>query len=64
MKRMGRKRLSIDIPEKIHTEIKKLAAIHNCTMTRWILRAIINQLKFQVNHGTTNLGDNNDSSSI
>lgn len=44
-KRVGRKRLAIDIPEEIHNDIKMCANARNITMTRWILRACLTRLK-------------------
>ncbi len=45
VKRLGRKRLSIDIPEELHEDIKLCAKTRNITMTRWILRACYARLK-------------------
>lgn len=43
--RPGRKRLSMDIPNGIHRRIKEKTKERNCTLTRWILMAIIERLK-------------------
>ena len=45
MKRKGRKRLSMDIPEGIHRELVKACEKRNCTITRYVLRGIIALLK-------------------
>ena len=45
VKRVGRKRLAIDIPEELHGDIKLCAKVRNITMTRWILRACYARLK-------------------
>lgn len=45
MSRLGRKRLAIDIPEKMHKDIKLCAKIRNITMTKWIIRALYARLK-------------------
>ncbi len=44
-KRLGRKRLAIDIPEELHEDIKLCAKTRNITMTRWILRACYARIK-------------------
>jgi hypothetical protein len=44
-KRLGRKRLAIDIPEQIHQDMKYCAKIRNITLTRWVLRACYFKLK-------------------
>ena len=44
-KRLGRKRLSVDIPDNMHEEIKRRTKIRNITITRWILRACYARLK-------------------
>lgn len=41
----GKKRLIIDLQEDIYKEAKKRTIDRNCTMTKWITRAIIEQLK-------------------
>lgn len=45
MSRKFRKRLSIDIPEKIHHELTARAKARNITATRFVLRAILQKLK-------------------
>lgn len=42
--RLGRKRLSVDLPIDIHTEIKIAAIRHNCTVTAYTLRALLQKL--------------------
>lgn len=44
-KRLGRKRLAIDIPEELHGDIKLCAKVRNITMTKWILRACYTRIK-------------------
>lgn len=44
-KRTGRKRLSVDIPTAIHNAIAQEAVFNNCTVTSYVLRALIAQLK-------------------
>lgn len=43
--RKSPKRLVVDLPEGIHTEIKKLALERGITMRRWVLRALIDKIK-------------------
>jgi len=45
MNRKGRKRLSIDIPTSIYEKMKELTEKRNCTVTRWVLRAISSKIK-------------------
>lgn len=42
--RKGRKRLSVDIPARLHKKLKKMALKRNCTITRYILAAVILKL--------------------
>lgn len=46
MPRKGRKRLTVDIPVSIHEELKGIAAKHNLTMTRLIIRLIMELIKY------------------
>lgn len=41
MKRIGRHRLSIDIPDEMYKKIKESAVTHNVTVTRCITRALL-----------------------
>lgn len=50
MARIGRKRLHIDIPEGIYKELKLLAIQRNCTLTKVVLRALIDRLKLERNY--------------
>ncbi len=43
-KRPYRKRLSIDIPTAIHDRVKVLSTVHNCTVTKIVLRALIEMI--------------------
>ena len=45
IKRKTQKRLIININEAVHQEIKCRAAIRHISMTKWITRAIIEQIK-------------------
>lgn len=40
-----KKRLSVDLPLELLNEVKKLAIDRNCTTTKWIMRAIVQQMK-------------------
>ena len=40
MPRKGRKRLTVDIPENIHFELKEIAKKRNVTITKLILEII------------------------
>lgn len=44
-RRDGRKRLSIDLPTFLHDAIRKEAMRYNCTITRYIMRAVIEKIK-------------------
>jgi len=56
--RNNRKRLSVDIPISIHKQIKLVAAAHNCTMSKWIMNAVITKLKIEFS--TTLLKDSHE----
>jgi hypothetical protein len=43
--RFGRKRLSVDIPTAIYKNMKISTVNRNCTITKWVIRAIIDRLK-------------------
>lgn len=43
--RKGRKRLSVDLPTEVHEALKSQSEKHNLTITRYLLRIIIGQLK-------------------
>lgn len=43
----GRIRLVADIEENLFKEAKKSTVERNCTMTKWVTRAIIKQLKYE-----------------
>lgn len=44
-RRNGRLRLSVDIQEDVFKDAKKECIDRNCTITKWITRAIIEKLK-------------------
>lgn len=51
--RPGRKRLSIDIPEKLHENLLIISESRNITLTRYVIRALIrysmNETKYEDN---------------
>ena len=47
MPRYNRKRLTVDIPISVHTELKRMAEKYNITLTRYILRIIIERLSVE-----------------
>jgi predicted HicB family RNase H-like nuclease len=49
MQRNEKKRLSVDLPLNLHIEIKLAAARYNCSITKWILKAIADRLKKEYN---------------
>lgn len=57
-KRLGRKRLSVDIPYKLHESLQIVATSRNITLTKYVIRALIrysiNETKYEDN---TNLFD-------
>lgn len=44
-KRPGRKRISLDIPDELYEEVEKQIKKRNCTITRWILGALIQRIR-------------------
>lgn len=50
-KRLGRKRLSVDIPVRIHESLCIVAKSRNITLTKYVLRALIrysmNETKYE-----------------
>jgi hypothetical protein len=44
-KRPGRKRITFDIPDEINKEMMNSVELHYMTITKWILRAIVEKLK-------------------
>ena len=51
--RPGRRRLSIDIPEKLHENLIIISDSRNITLTRYVIRALIrysiNETKYEDN---------------
>lgn len=45
MNRIGRKRLHIDVPDALFKELKLLAVEYQCTMTKIVLKALVEKLK-------------------
>jgi hypothetical protein len=43
--RKMRKRLSVDIPKDLFLKMKILAIKKNCTMTKWVIRALIKEIR-------------------
>jgi metal-responsive CopG/Arc/MetJ family transcriptional regulator len=43
--RPGRKRISLDIPDEIYEELDKQVIKRNCTLTKWIIVAIIQRIR-------------------
>lgn len=41
--RPNRRRLSIDIPQEVYMQIRTLAMARNCTLTKWVIRAVLEQ---------------------
>jgi len=41
MRRLGRKRLAVDIPIALHEELKRIAINRNCTITTVVLRFLV-----------------------
>lgn len=44
-KRPGRKRISLDIPDELYEEIERQVKKRNCTLTKWILVALIQRIR-------------------
>lgn len=44
-KRPNRKRLSIDVPTGIHDQINIISINHNCSITKIVLRALVELIK-------------------
>lgn len=47
MSRIGRKRLALDVPLWLHTEITRLAKARNISLTRWCTRALAKEMNYQ-----------------
>lgn len=45
--REKRVRLSMDVPTVIHSKLKEMAILHNCTITTFVLRAVIEKFKVE-----------------
>jgi len=45
--RYGRKRLALDIPSALHTEIKIRSTKHQCTITAYVLRALLDRVNVE-----------------
>lgn len=43
--RDNRVRLSMDVPTGLHLQLKEMALHHNCTISSWVMRAILDKLK-------------------
>jgi len=41
MSRNGRKRLAVDIPKRIHAQLKEIGRRRNCTITKLVIRAVL-----------------------
>ena len=63
MKRSGRKRLSVEIPIALHTELRKIAVSHGCTITivvwRYLVEKVLVERKLNETHDNTGNNDNN-----
>jgi len=44
MSREGRKRLSVDLPEKLHAILTEISKKRNCTITKLVIRALVKSL--------------------
>lgn len=42
-----KKRITLDMPAELVNVIKKTAIDQNCTMTKWVMKACIRELKFE-----------------
>lgn len=40
-----KKRVNIEVDEKFHAEVKSRAALRNITISKWVMRAILEQIK-------------------
>lgn len=45
--RENRIRLSMDVPTIVHKKLKEMAMHHNCTITQYVLRAVIEKFKIE-----------------
>ena len=43
----NRRRLSMNVPKDLYGTMLMAAHERNCTMTKWVLRAIVNQIKLE-----------------
>lgn len=59
MGREGRKRLAVDIPVKLHEELKRISGTHHCTITMVVVRFLVEKsleerIRYESEHNTTN----------
>lgn len=45
--RPNRKRLTMDMPIVLNDRLKEMAKHYNCTITKYVLRAIVEKLKIE-----------------
>lgn len=43
--RPGRKRINLDIPQEVYNQVKETCDQRMCTLTKYIIRALIEALK-------------------
>ena len=43
----SRKRLSMNIPPLLHKEIETMAVRRNCSITTWVLQALLEKLRIE-----------------
>lgn len=48
--RDGRKRLAVDIPISVHKDLKEVAQVYNCTMTKLVIRLLVRLIKEYKGH--------------
>ena len=41
------RRINMEVPDEIHDRVKLAGIKHNCSITKWVLRAIVQQLKIE-----------------
>ena len=47
MQEKNKKRLLLDVDEKLHTEIKTRASFRNMSIKKWIMQAIAERIKWE-----------------
>lgn len=56
MSNVGKRRLSVDIQIDLYKRMRISAIKHNCTLTKWLQRAILGRLQWEERYGKKETG--------